>query len=82
MNSPSVNMLKCNTKGSSIGKLRLAGLGFQYSEAELLAINEVLQLSAAEDSMFWASKFLSNQIQQLQNFVAYMHLNMEVISDA
>jgi hypothetical protein len=82
MNSPSVNMLKCNTKGSSISKLRLAGLGFQYSEAELLAINEVLQLSAAEDSMFWASKFLSNQIQQLQNFVAYMHLNMEVISDA
>jgi hypothetical protein len=52
------------------------------SEAELLAINKVLQLSAAEDSMFWASKFLSNQIQQLQNFVAYMHLNMEVISDA
>jgi hypothetical protein len=68
MNSPSVNMLKCNTKGSSIGKLRLAGLGFQYSEAELLAINKVLQLSAAEDSMFWASKFLSNQIQQLLSF--------------
>ncbi|KAJ6904803.1 hypothetical protein NC652_022744 [Populus alba x Populus x berolinensis] len=38
------------------------------SEAELLAINKVLQLSAAEDSMFWASKFLSNQIQQLLSF--------------
>lgn len=25
--------------------------------------------NCAEDSMFWASKFLSNQIQQLQNFV-------------
>ena len=34
------------------------------SEAELLAIYKVLQLSAAEDSMFWASKFLSNQIHK------------------
>ncbi|KAJ6895365.1 hypothetical protein NC651_021769 [Populus alba x Populus x berolinensis] len=34
------------------------------SEADLLAISKVLQLSDAEDSMFWASKFLSNQIHK------------------